>query len=234
MEQSGVTLDRLHEPRGASIGGRFAQTRRGGPGLARRSAFLIGTALLTSVIIPHAASAGDADAGRRKAETCAACHGPEGNPTIPTVPAIAGQPEVYLHWQLMLFRDNRRRDPQMTPLTAKLSDEDAGDLAAYYASQKPAAKPAARGDGDTMTNGRRVSQAYHCWSCHAPDQAGQRYAPNITGQSYEYVLKQLRGFKSQTRGDLDGTMTSAAQPLTDADIEVLARYLAALPPATRP
>ena len=67
-----------------------------------------------------------------------------------------------------------------------------------------------------------------------PDQAGQRYAPNITGQSYEYVLKQLRGFKSQTRGDLDGTMTSAAQPLTDADIEVLARYLAALPPATRP
>ncbi|PYM17183.1 MAG: hypothetical protein DMD81_10100 [Candidatus Rokuibacteriota bacterium] len=115
---SSVTLDRLHEPRGASIGGRFAQTRRGGPGLARRSAFLIGTALLTSVIIPHAASAGDADAGRRKAETCAACHGPEGNSTVPTVPAIAGQPEVYLHWQLMLFRDNRRRDPQMTPLTA--------------------------------------------------------------------------------------------------------------------
>ena len=121
----------------------------------------------------------------------------------------------------------------MTPFAAGLSDDDMGDLAAYYATQTPTAKPVAPRDGETMTNGSRLAQVYHFASCHAPELAGQRYAPNITGQPYEYVLKQLRGFKSQTRGDLDGTMTSAAQPLSTEEIEILARYLAGLPPATR-
>jgi cytochrome c553 len=38
----------------------------------------------------------------------------------------------------------------------------------------------------------------------------------------------LRGFKTATRFDMDGQMSSAAQPLSDADIEVLADYLAGL------
>jgi len=38
----------------------------------------------------------------------------------------------------------------------------------------------------------------------------------------------LRGFKASTRFDMDGQMTSAAQPLSDADIETLANYLASL------
>ena len=42
------------------------------------------------------------DGGRRKAEPCGACHGPAGNSSIPTVPSLAGQPAIYLHWQLIL------------------------------------------------------------------------------------------------------------------------------------
>jgi cytochrome c553 len=150
------------------------------------------------------------------------------------VPSLAGEPEFYIHWQLILFRDNRRRDPQMSPVAASLNDTDAADLAAYYAAQRPTKTATTSRDAQTMTTGGRLAQLYHCASCHAPELAGPRYAPNITGQPYEYLLKQLRGFKSQTRGDLDGTMTTAAQPLSDEEIEILARYLASLPPATRP
>jgi cytochrome c553 len=39
---------------------------------------------------------------------------------------------------------------------------------------------------------------------------------------------QLRGFKAATRGDIDGLMTSAAQALSDGDIELLADYIAGL------
>ena len=46
--------------------------------------------------------AADLEAGRRKAEPCAACHGPAGNSSIPTVPSLAGQPATSLHWQLIL------------------------------------------------------------------------------------------------------------------------------------
>ena len=40
--------------------------------------------------------------------------------------------------------------------------------------------------------------------------------PRLAGQHAEYVRTQLRGFKAGTRFDMDGNMTSAAQPLTDA------------------
>ena len=38
----------------------------------------------------------------------------------------------------------------------------------------------------------------------------------------------VRGFKAQTRADLDGNMTSAAQALMDKDIDVLVDYIAGL------
>jgi cytochrome c553 len=48
------------------------------------------------------------------------------------------------------------------------------------------------------------------------------------GQQFEYLKTQMRGFKAQTRADLDGNMTSAAQALTDKDIDVLVDYISGL------
>jgi len=75
---------------------------------------------------------------------------------------------------------------------------------------------------------------YFCSTCHSPALPEPRYAPNLTGLSYEYLRAQLRGFRAQTRGDLDGAMTVSAQTLSDEEIEILARYLASLPPGARP
>jgi cytochrome c553 len=175
--------------------------------------------------------AADVEAGRRRAEPCAACHGAGGNATLPLVPSLAGQPPFYTHWQLLLFRDQRRQDPQMAPLAAALSDADVADLAAYYATVKPLPRPDVAAEPEVMSAGRRLAEAHRCAACHAADLPGPRYTPHLAGQSYEYLLKQLRGFKARTRGELDGaTMTSVSQPLSDAEIETLARYFAALPP----
>ena len=50
----------------------------------------------------------------------------------------------------------------------------------------------------------------------------------LAGQQAEYLRMQLHGFKASTRFDMDGNMTSAAQPLSFADIEILVDYLAGL------
>lgn len=187
-----------------------------------------GLILITALVTPGA----DVAAGRKKAETCAACHGPDGNAPQPANPSLAGQPAFYTHWQLVLFRDGRRRDPQMSPFAANLTDADMTDLAAYYATQKPTPRSTGTADAETMSNGQRLSELHHCASCHSPDLVGPRYTPHLGGQSYEYLVKQLREFKARTRGELDGsTMTNAVQGLRDGDIDVLARYFAALPPA---
>lgn len=80
--------------------------------------------------------AADAAAGKAKAATCVACHGPEGVSVNPMWPNLAGQKEAYLAKQLKDFRDGRRNDPVMGPMAKGLSDDDIANLAAYYASLK--------------------------------------------------------------------------------------------------
>ena len=177
----------------------------------------------------HASALGaDVDAGRRKAAACVACHGPDGNSTNPTVPSIAGQVAIYVHWQLLLYRDKRRVDPQMAPIAAALSESDMADLAAFFAAQRPTAPPGAPADAARSEAGRRLAESYHCSECHGRDFGGREYAPRLRGLSREYVVAQMRGFKARTRGDLDGAMTQAAQPVGDADIEPLADYIGSM------
>ncbi len=85
--------------------------------------------------LASAAQAGDADAGRAKATTCAACHGPTGVSTNPLWPNLAGQKEAYLVKQIQAFKDGTRNDPSMTPMVSALSEEDIADIAAFFASQ---------------------------------------------------------------------------------------------------
>ena len=171
------------------------------------------------------ASAADPEAGRRKAQPCAACHGPDGNATLAGMPSLAGQPTLYTHWQLVKFRDGRRKDPQMGPFAANLSHEDMADLAAFYAAQTPRPRPNTV-DPAKAAAGQRLADAYHCTSCHRPGLVGYQQMPRLGGQDQAYLLKLLRGFKAQTSSDLDGTMTMAAQPLSDADIENLVHFMA--------
>ena len=180
-------------------------------------------------MLPAPARAADLEAGRRQAATvCASCHGADGNSTNPRAPSLAGQPVFYLHWQLIFFRDKRRVDPEMSPFAANLTDAEMADLAAYYAAQTPLPPPGVSSDPTKIAAGRAAAERYHCVSCHAKDLTGQQYPPRLAGLSYEYLLRQLRGFKAQTRGELDGSMATAAQPLSEQDIENLAQYIASV------
>lgn len=197
-------------------------------GLERRrpvSATLALTLLLGSSL-PQA-SAADAEAGRKKAQVCVACHGGNGNSTNPVVPSLAGQPQQFIVTQLFMFREGNRKDPQMSPVAANLTNTDLNDLAAFFSAQNSA--PAASSiDSGRVAAGRRLTEQYHCVSCHGPALKGQQHIPRLAGQQRQYLRTQLKGFKAGTRYDMDGNMTSAAQPLSDADIDILADYLAAL------
>ena len=193
--------------------------------------FVFTTALLAALLAAGSlrAFAADAEAGRRKAEPCAACHGADGNATIPGTPSLAGQPTFFTHWQLIKFRDGRRKDEQMSPFAANLTDADMADLAAFYAGQTPKARDSAV-DPAKVAAGRELVVRHHCASCHMPNLQGQKQMARLAGQDLTYLLKLLRGFKAQTASDLDGTMTMAAQPLTASEIETIAHYIAGLKP----
>ena len=187
----------------------------------------MGAAAVALLLAAAVAPAADPEAGRRKAQVCAACHGPDGNATIPGTPSLAGQPVFFTHWQLIKYRDGRRKDPQMSPLAEKLDDADMADLAAFYAAQPPRARPAAT-DAARVAAGRQLAELHHCTSCHRPGLTGQQQAARLAGQDFDYLLRLLRGFKARTASDLDGTMTVATQPLQDDEIVSLVHFLASL------
>jgi cytochrome c553 len=174
-----------------------------------------------------AATGADIEAGKQKAQVCVACHGPAGNSTNPVMPSLAGQPAQFISIELFQFREGNRKDAQMTPMAVNLSNADMNDLAAYFSAQKPE-PPTHKTDPANAAAAPDLAKQLHCSQCHGPALLGQQHIPRLAGQQFDYLKTQLRGFKAGTRADLDGNMTSAAQALTDKDIDVLADYLAGL------
>lgn len=82
------------------------------------------------------ALAGDPEQGQKKAQTCTACHGPDGNSASPEFPRIAGQHYDYLVKALKDYKSGARKSPVMAPMVANLTRRDMEDLAAYFSSQK--------------------------------------------------------------------------------------------------
>ena len=84
---------------------------------------------------------GNAKAGATKVAVCQACHGVAGKvPAAPIYPSLAGQSTEYLQSAMISYRDGLRQggmSAMMAPQVATLSNQDIGDIAAYYSDQTP-------------------------------------------------------------------------------------------------
>lgn len=185
---------------------------------------------------------GDAEAGKAKSATCAACHGSDGNSMIPMNPKLAGQHNKYLVKQLQEFKaaamssgKEGRNNAVMNGMAVGLSEQDMLDISAYFASQtaKAGATPEEYiAPGAALYRGgdaeRKITA---CIACHGPRGNGMSQAgfPDISGQHVDYTISQLKMFRSGDRhNDLNGMMRDIAAKLTDEDITILANYLAGL------
>ena len=76
------------------------------------------------------------EVGLEQAQTCAACHGADGNSVAPTNPILAGQYKSYIKQALLSYKNGERQNPIMTGFAAGLSDADISKLAEYFSDQK--------------------------------------------------------------------------------------------------
>ena len=182
---------------------------------------------ILAALYAQGAAAQDVDAGRKKAEPCIACHGANGNSTAAQYPVLAGQTARYIYLQIKDFKEGRRTEPQMEPFVKDLSRQDMFDIAAYFAAQKPRAT-AFKADPARAARGKAKADETLCTMCHLGGFLGQNEIPRVAGQHYEYIVKQMRDFKTAKRTNDAGNMASVSKTLTDQDIEDLAHYLAGL------
>lgn len=201
----------------------------------------VAISLVAIALASPALAAGDATAGRSKAQTCAGCHGMDGNAAIPNYPKLAGQHASYLLKQLKDFKSGARQDPIMTSQVMNLSEQDMQDLAAYYSQQKvnvgAAPDKQLREMGERIYRGGIETKAVPaCMACHAPAGAGNPGAkyPALSGQNSDYVAKTMADFASGTRGgpqakDSAGKiMHDVAKRMTVDEIKAVSHYIAGL------
>ena len=70
-----------------------------------------------------------------KSDSCAHCHGTDGNSTASAYPSLAGQTKQYLYKQIKAFKEGERKNSMMSPSVGVLSEQDMQDLAEYFSSQ---------------------------------------------------------------------------------------------------
>jgi cytochrome c553 len=96
---------------------------------------LLSVGIVAVLGIGGAQAAGDVQAGKAKAASCAGCHGANGEGIAPN-PALAGKSEELLAQALKDYKSGKRDNAVMKGMVSALTDADMANLAAYYASLK--------------------------------------------------------------------------------------------------
>lgn len=189
----------------------------------RRVFLILGLAALPCTAL--AQNKGDPVRGAAKVAVCAACHGPEGSKPLAGMPALSGQQEEFLVLQMILLREGLRDVPAMDGMLKTFSDPDLMDVAAYYSKARPFTSNSPR-DMPRYNAGARLSQAMGCGSCHVTGYVGQRQVPRLTNQREDYLVATLKAYRDNKRSGTDTSMNAVMYQASDADIALLAHYLA--------
>lgn len=167
------------------------------------------------------AQAGDAAAGKIKAAECAGCHGPEGVSNNLPGPTLAGQHDAFIIDVLKEYNSGARVEPMMSA-AAKMSEDDAANLAAYFSGLK--CESTLTPDKQATLPGHTI--ASKCTACHGANGVStNRSWPNLVGQSKDYLVNALRRYISGARKN--AIMAGIAKGLSDTELENVAAYYAA-------
>ena len=164
---------------------------------------------------------------------CGACHTADGSRGIPANPIIQGQHADYLVKQLAEFKSGKRDNAVMKGFAATLSDDDARNVAAFYAGKQAKAGFAKNKElvalGEKIYRGGIADRSIPaCAGCHSPNGVGipSQY-PRLAGQHADYTEAQLVAFRSGVRKN-SVQMNDVSAKLNDKEIKAVADYIAGL------
>ena len=133
---------------------------------------------------------------------------------------------MYSLIELVMFRDKLRITEPMNEMMKGLSDDElraASDIIA----KSPAPEPTSDArDPARAERGRMLAEQNRCNVCHQPNFQGLDNVPRIASQREDYLLKALRGYKSNSRRGYDAQMSEVVFSMKDEDFVDLAYFLA--------
>jgi len=164
---------------------------------------------------------------------CVACHGADGNSSVPAQPKLAAQHPEYIVKQLREYKAGIRKNAIMQGFAAALSEDDMRNIAAWVTTK--ASKPGFAKDKALVAMGEKIyrggiaeRQVPACASCHSPNGVGMpSQYPRLAGQHADYTAGTLTAFRDGVRNN-NAVMTGVAARLNDREIKALGDYIAGL------
>jgi cytochrome c553 len=198
---------------------------------------LVTAATLATVAVSAAAQgvAGDAKAGKNKAEMCIGCHGIPGYqnsfPEVHKVPKISGQSDKYIIASLTAYKKGDRRHPTMRGIAGALTEQDMADLAAFYAGQVSKAAPEAPRAASVAA--AALIEKGACASCHGANFSKpiDPSYPKLAGQHADYLYVALKAYTVEDNaviGRNNAIMSGIAKQYSRAEMREIAKYLGSI------
>lgn len=162
-----------------------------------------------------------------RAQSCAACHGADGNSQIAGTPSIAAQPRVFLENYLVMTREGIRGSQVMQGLLKGVPDKDIVALAKHFSALNAAA-PKDPVDRKLFNRGRDIAAKNRCASCHDTGFRGKEQMPRLAGQREEFLAEVMLQYRQNKRPGGDTMMNAALHGIPEADFKALAHYFSRL------
>ena len=164
------------------------------------------------------------DRGGELSKPCARCHGTDGNPTEAGLPRLAGQHPQYIVKATKAYRDGTRTMPTMHEKLTGLSQADIGNIAMYFALNKPKPAPS------KVTNPYEGKQfTNNCAKCHGSMGSSEDVGiPNLAGQDVKYLSKMIKAYRDNVRNH--SVMHQTVSGLKDSEIEKISIFFASEQP----
>jgi cytochrome c553 len=183
---------------------------------------------------------GNAQAGEKINAMCIGCHGIKGYqasfPEIYKVPMISGQSAKYIEAALQAYKKGDRKHPTMRGISESLTDQNMADLAVYYSKHglvegQMASKKEVKGPNVEVA---ALLGKANCASCHGADFSSpiDPSYPKIGGQHADYLYVALKAYKISNNakvGRNNAIMASMAKQYSNAELKLMANYLASVP-----
>lgn len=158
------------------------------------------------------------------AQTCAACHGTNGN-SVGITPTLAGAPAEYFVETMQAFKNGDRKATVMDRVAKGYSDAEIEAMGNYFAAQKNMSitQPF---DAGMAAKGRDLHEEY-CEKCHEDGGRTSEDGGVLSGQSMEYLKFAMEDFHNGDR-DAPKKMQKRVEAVVEdsgsAGIEALIHY----------
>lgn len=152
--------------------------------------------------------------GQAAAQTCAACHGEDGNSTTAGIPSLAGQQPGYFINAVKAYLDGKRKmsSKEKGAMVQALNQVDIEAMALYYASTQPAKRSAP--EVGNASAGEPLSA--ECGSCHGSKGVSTDPSiPTLAGQDAQYLANAIKAYQDDSRHQEAMHMTLTKTSVSD-------------------